>query len=276
MKKIHYPCVLTIAGTDPSGGAGIQADIKAISAMGCYAASVVTALVAQNTQGVQAIQEIPADFVTQQLDSVFNDLTISAVKIGMLHDTKIIEVISSVLRKIKPKNIVLDPVMVAKNGCDLLKPGIIHFLKEELFPLVNLITPNLFEAEKIAMKKIKTFSEMELTAEEIGKTFNVNVLLKGGHLNTNQSSDVLYSKEDNTHHWFHAERINTIHTHGTGCTLSSTIASRLAKGDTLQNAIHNAKHYLTQAIQHGSTLHIGKGRGPVHHFYFLEEFENAI
>jgi hydroxymethylpyrimidine/phosphomethylpyrimidine kinase len=166
--------------------------------------------------------------------------------------------------------------MVAKNGCDLLKPGIIHFLKEELFPLVNLITPNLFEAEKIVMEKIETLAEMESAAEKIGKTFNVNVLLKGGHLNTEQSSDVLYSKEDDSHHWFHAEKINTIHTHGTGCTLSAAIASGLAKGDSLKNAIRNAKYYLTNAIQHGHTLQIGKGRGPVHHFYFLEGLTNDI
>ncbi|HVE44056.1 MAG TPA: bifunctional hydroxymethylpyrimidine kinase/phosphomethylpyrimidine kinase [Gammaproteobacteria bacterium] len=269
MKQINYPCVLTIAGTDPSGGAGIQADIKTISATGCYAASVITALVAQNTQGVQAIQEVPAAFVMQQINSVFSDLDISAVKIGMLHNKKIIETVSSALEKLKPKNIVLDPVMVAKNGCKLLPSNIIHFIRERLFPLVNLITPNLFEAEKILGEKIETLPEMESAAEKIGNTFNVNVLLKGGHLNTTQSSDVLYSKKDLTHYWFHEERINTKNTHGTGCTLSSAIASYLAQGCTLQHAIHISKKYLTKAIESGRNFQIGRGCGPVNHFYLL-------
>lgn len=269
MKKINYPCVLTIAGTDPSGGAGIQADIKTISATGCYAASVITVLVAQNTQGVQAIQEIPISFLTQQIDSVFSDLDISAIKIGMLHNKKIIEAVSSTLEKLKPKNIVLDPVMVAKNGCELLPSHIIHFIKERLFPLVTLITPNLFEAEKILGGEIKTLSEMESAAEKIGNAFNVHVLLKGGHLDIFQSSDVLYSKEDFSHYWFHAERIKTKNTHGTGCTLSSAIASYLAQGFTLQNAIRISKKYLTKAIRSGSRFQIGRGCGPVDHFYFL-------
>lgn len=273
MKKINYPCVLTIAGTDPSGGAGIQADIKTISATGCYAASVITALVAQNTQGVQAIQEIPANFVMQQIDSVFSDLDISAVKIGMLHNKKNIEAVASALEKLKPKNIILDPVMVAKNGCELLPSNIINFIKERLLPLVNLITPNIFEAEKIVGEKIKTLHEMESAAERIGNTFNINVLLKGGHLNTTKSSDVLYSKEDFNHYWFHEERINTKNTHGTGCTLSSAIASYLAQGCTLHNAIYLSKKYLTKAIESGSTFQIGRGCGPVNHFYFLTRDE---
>lgn len=276
MKQINYPCVLTIAGTDPSGGAGIQADIKTISATGCYAASVITALVAQNTQGVQAIQAVPADFVMQQIDSVFSDLDISAVKIGMLHNKNIIETVSSALEKFKPKNIVLDPVMVAKNGCELLPANTIHFIQERLFPLVNLITPNLLEAEKILGEKIETFSDMERAAEKIGNSFNINVLLKGGHMNSTQSSDVLYSKNDFSHYWFHEERINTKNTHGTGCTLSSAIASYLAKGCTLQNAIHIAKKYLTKAIESGRNFQIGRGCGPVNHFYFLTGDEKYV
>lgn len=276
MKKINYACVLTIAGTDPSGGAGIQADIKTISATGGYAASVITSLVAQNTQGVQAIQEIPVSFVRQQIDSVFSDLNISAVKIGMLHNKNIIETVSTALEQFKPKNIIIDPVMVAKSGCELLPSNIIHFIKERLFPLASLITPNLFEAEKILGEKIHNFAKMESAAEKIGKAFNISVLLKGGHLNTTQSSDVLYSKEDSTHYWFREKRIHTKNTHGTGCTLSSAIASFLAQGYTLQSAVYSSKKYLTGAIDSGKKLQIGRGHGPVNHFYLLEGFKNDI
>lgn len=270
MKKTNPPCVLTIAGTDPTSGAGIQADIKAISATGCYAASVITALVAQNTQGVQAIQEVPADFVDKQLESVFSDLTINAIKIGMLHNENIIEAIASHLEKTEPKNIVLDPVMIAKSGSELLSLEIIHVLKKRLFPLVHLITPNLFEAEKIVGRNIDTTEQMQLASEEIGNEFGISVLLKGGHLKTKQSSDVLYLHHDTSHHWFHAHRVNTKNTHGTGCTLSAAIASMLAHGYTYQQAIYHAKEYLTKALQSADTLHIGQGFGPVDHFYFLE------
>jgi len=274
MINTNYPCVLTIAGTDPSGGAGIQADIKTISATGCYAASVITALVAQNTQGVQAIQEINPDFILKQLESVFSDLTIHAVKIGMLHNEKVIETVISALIKFKPEKIVLDPVMVAKNGCLLLLPDTITLLKNKLFPLVHLITPNLFEAEQILGERIETASDMEQAAKKIGEECNVNVLLKGGHLNTQQSSDVLYTKDyPNDPCWFHAHRIHTKNTHGTGCTLSSAIASYLAQNYTLNDAITAAKLYLTHAIQSGVSLQIGRGAGPVHHFYFMENLK---
>lgn len=274
MKK--YACVLTIAGTDPSGGAGIQADIKAITATGGYAASVITALVAQNTQGVQAIQEVPPAFITQQLDSVFHDLDIKAVKIGMLHNANVIETVASAIEKYQAKHIVLDPVMVAKNGCELLLPKTVHFLKERLFPLVDLITPNLFEAEKIIEEKIDSPEKMEIAAKKIGEIFNINVLLKGGHLASSQSSDVIYLKENNKSHWFHAERISTKNTHGTGCSLSSAIASFLAQDYSIDNAIHAAKQYLTNAIQSASTLQIGRGCGPIDHFYFLADLKNDL
>lgn len=272
MQKINYPCVLTIAGTDPSGGAGIQADIKSIAANRCYAASVITALVAQNTQGVQAIQEVPANFVMQQLESVFTDLTVSAVKIGMLHNAEVISAVSSALQKFKPKNIVLDPVMLAKNGSELISLDIIDFLKEKLFPIVNLITPNLFEAEQLLKQRIVTTQDMEFAAKKMGDRYNLNVLLKGGHLNTDNASDVLYTKyPQHTTTWFDTRRIVSKNTHGTGCTLSAAIASYLAKNYPLIDAIRLAKRYLTKAIQHGSTLKIGLGCGPVHHFYFLDE-----
>jgi len=267
MQETHYPCVLTIAGTDPSGGAGIQADIKAISATGSYAASVITALVAQNTQGVQAIQEVPAEFVKQQLDSVLSDLNIQAVKIGMLHHEKIIDIIASLLKKSKLKNIVLDPVMVAKNGCELLPADKVAYLKNNLLSLVDLVTPNIFEAEKILGEKITHLTEMEAAAEKIGSHYGVKVLLKGGHLDSEQAVDVFYDPAHAQPVWFIAKRIVTRNTHGTGCTLSSAIASYLAQGYVLPEAIEKAKQYMTAAIDSGSRLHIGHGCGPVNHFY---------
>ncbi len=268
---MNKPCVLTIAGSDSSGGAGIQADIKTISAMGCYAASVITALTAQNTLGVQAIQQVPADFIDEQLQSVFNDLNIQAVKIGMLHHEKNILVVSSVLQNFKPEYVVLDPVMLSKNGCELIDTAIIPLLEEKIFPFVTLITPNLPEAEFLLGIKINTALEQASAAKILGDRFKVNVLIKGGHLDGEQSSDVLYLFENNFYQWFHAERIHSHNTHGTGCTLSSAIASNLAKGSLLIDAIDSAKKYLTQAIQSGSTQKIGHGCGPVDHFYFLEK-----
>lgn len=269
-KKQNVPCIASIAGTDPSGGAGIQADIKAISATGGYAASIITALVAQNTQGVQLIQEVPAFFVQQQIESVFNDLDIEAVKIGMLHDARIIDVVASALNTFKPKYVVFDPVMIAKDGSILLSLDTILHLKETLFPHIHLITPNLFEANHLLGSDITTTTDMESAAKSLGAEFNISVLIKGGHLNGEQSPDVLYCRPTNDCHWFHAERIDTKHTHGTGCSLSSAIASYLAQGLTLYDAIVTAKNYLTKGIQAGRYLQIGRGNGPIDHFYFLD------
>lgn len=262
------PCVLTIAGTDPTGGAGIQADIKTISANGCYAASVITALVAQNTQGVQAIEVVAVEFIRKQMHAVFSDLNIIAVKIGMLHNSKIMETVADVLTQYKAKNIVLDPVMVAKNGCELLQKDAVSTMQSGLFPLADLITPNLSEAEVILAKPIRSFDEMALAASEMSQQFNVNVLLKGGHLVNEDSSDVLSIKNQLV--WFHEKRIDTNNTHGTGCTLSAAIASYLARGEHLPNAIKKAKQYLTNAIRFANHQ-IGYGFGPVNHFYFLED-----
>lgn len=268
MKKNKlYRCVATIAGSDPSSGAGIQADIKTISALGCYAISIITALTAQNTQGVQAIQEIPPGFVQQQMDSVFTDINIASVKIGMLHNPKIIDAVVAGLQKYQPTYIVLDPVMVSKNGSLLLQENTISVLKEKLFPLVTLITPNLVEAEKLLGESITTPTDMEQAAKKLGEQFNINVLVKGGHLVSNQSSDVLYLKSEQHCEWLHANRIDTQQTHGTGCTLSSAIASFLALGCSLQNAVLNAKQYLTKAIEAGSEFRLGHGAGPVGHFF---------
>lgn len=274
MTKSKIPCVVSIAGTDPSGGAGVQADIKAISATGSYAASIITALVAQNTQGVQAILEIPADFVKQQFDSVFSDLEVQAVKIGMLHDARIIDIVFSELNQLKIKHVVFDPVMVAKGGAVLLDLDTIALLKQRLVGSVTLITPNLYEAEHLIGRPISTSSEMTIAAAELGQALRLNVLIKGGHLNGKQSSDVLYIQQSTQHHWFHAERIQTKNTHGTGCTLSSAIASYLAQEYPIGEAISRAKTYLTQALQSGKNYSIGHGFGPVDHFYFLENREN--
>ena len=269
MKNKKRPCVLTIAGTDPSGGAGIQADIKSISATGSYAASVITVLVAQNTQGVQGIQEIPIHFIEQQIHSVFNDLIVDAVKIGMLHHQDIVNTVYSALTIFKPPIIVLDPVMVSKHGYALLKPDTVDSLKRKLISCATLITPNIFEAEKLLMEKIKTPEDMARAAKKLGNHFHINVLLKGGHLTEQTSNDVLYTYQKAKIDWFYAEHINTKNTHGTGCSLSSAIASYLAQSYSLKESIEKAKQYISHAIKAASMMQIGQGCGPLDHFYFL-------
>ncbi len=276
MKKDSYSCVVTIAGSDSSGGAGIQADIKTISAIAClsrhplYAASVITALTAQNTQGVQSIQEVHPDFVAQQIKSVLSDLNVAAVKIGMLHNESIIDVVSFAMRQFKPPFIVLDPVMVSNNGAQLLHAQSVNRLKEKLFSLATLITPNILEAEKLASMRISNEQEQARAAKKLGDDYQVNILIKGGHLCKEQSSDVLYLYESMHCVWFHTNRIHSKNTHGTGCSLSSAIASYLAQGSSLKKAIDSAKNYVTKAILSGCTRNLGHGCGPVDHFYFLE------
>ncbi len=261
---------MTIAGSDSSGGAGIQADIKAISATGGYAASTITALTAQNTQGVQAICAVPPSFVAAQMEAVFSDIEVQAVKIGMLFNQEIIEAVSTVLERYTVGSIVLDPVMVSTSGSELLEPDAIDVLKNKLFCLSTLITPNLIEAEKLIEKSITNLSEMETAAAALGNQYKTNVLIKGGHLNTKESTDVLYLYEQSRCYQYASERIETKNTHGTGCTLSSAIASYLAQGYVLPEAIVAAKQYLTQAIQAGSAFKLGQGYGPLAHFYNLE------
>ncbi len=266
-KTKKYHCVATIAGSDPSGGAGIQADIKTISALGCYAASIITALTAQNTQGVQGILEIPADFIQQQIDAVFSDLDIKAVKIGMLYSKKIIDIVATALKKYKPAYSIVDPVMIAKSGHHLLEPDTVKHLQNELFPFVTLITPNIPETETLLDIKINGITNMEAAAIKLGNQAKTNVLVKGGHLSAQQSSDVLYLYDEQYCYWFDSPRIATKNTHGTGCTLSSAIASYLAQDHSLIEAVKLAKQYLTSAIEAGKSLHIGHGYGPVDHFY---------
>ncbi len=263
--------VVSIAGTDPSGGAGIQADIKAISATGSYAASIITILVAQNTQSVTSIQEISLAFIQQQIDSVFTDLSIGAVKLGMLYHEDIIHLVASNLKKYQPPFVVLDPVMISQTGHALLKPQAIHALVTDLFPLATVITPNIPEAEAILKFKITDESSMQEAAMLLATRYKISVLLKGGHLTTMHSSDIFYDYPQKQIHRFDILRITTKNTHGTGCTLSAAIASYLAQGENLHNAIARAKHYLTQCIVAAKDLNLGHGQGPVNHFYFLDK-----
>lgn len=271
-----FPSVLTIAGSDSSGGAGIQADIKTIAATGCYAASVITALTSQNTLGVQAVYAIPAAVVAQQIESVLSDLNIDAIKIGMLVNEEIMVAVVAALKKFKIKNVVLDPVMISKGGSELLQADAVAYLKNNLFRLSSLITPNINEAEKIIGNSIKNRQDMKLAATTLGKKYQSNILIKGGHLNTNDCADVLYFSDSRTCHWYVSPRINTQNTHGTGCTLSAAIASYLAQDYSMLEAVAAAKQYLTKAIQAGSLLNIGHGIGPVDHFHTQEKTLYAI
>ncbi|REG86838.1 bifunctional hydroxymethylpyrimidine kinase/phosphomethylpyrimidine kinase [Marinomonas pollencensis] len=268
------PIVLTIAGSDSGGGAGIQADIKAISATGSFACSAITAITSQNTLGVTAIFPIPLDHVESQLDAVFSDIKVTAVKIGMLADTDIIQVVAKKLRQYQPKFIVLDPVMIATSGDLLLQESAINTLKSTLFPLVDIITPNLPEAAALTGLPIpQSESDMLAMTSALRALGASSVLLKGGHLeNQAESLDLLISA--NTVIRLCAPRINTKNTHGTGCTLSSAIASYLAQGKSLEDAVSLAKNYISQAITQADELAIGQGHGPVNHFFALPKGES--
>ncbi len=261
------PITLTIAGSDSGGGAGIQADIKAISATGSYACSVITALTAQNTQGVSGILAVDPKFVEKQLDAVFTDLDIKAVKVGMLSDTNIIKVVAAKLRQYKPKYLVVDPVMVATSGDLLLQQDAISCLKTELLPLADVITPNLPEAAALLDVAIpQSEKEMASMIEALRQIGAKSVLLKGGHLEQDtNSTDLLIMNNEVIR--MSTPRISTRNTHGTGCTLSSATASFLAQGIELRAAVQNAKTYITMAISHADKLEIGSGHGPVHHFF---------
>lgn len=258
--------VLTIAGSDSGGGAGIQADLKAFSANGVYGASVITALTAQNTQGVTAIHDVPADFITAQLDAVFSDIRIDAVKIGMLSQIPVIEAVADSLSKYKPKHVVLDPVMVATSGDLLLAPEAVAGVRSILMPKADLVTPNLHEASVLSeLPLAQNEPDMIGQAEALISKGAKAVLIKGGHFSGDESADLLHSKQGS--HWFRAPRIETTNTHGTGCSLSSAIASNMAKGEALADAVERAKQWLTAALAASDELDVGKGAGPVHHFH---------
>ncbi|MEW8974070.1 MAG: bifunctional hydroxymethylpyrimidine kinase/phosphomethylpyrimidine kinase [Tissierellaceae bacterium] len=256
--------LLTIAGTDPSGGAGIQADLKTFAAHKVYGMSVITSVVAQNTTGVKNLVDLPPEFVGEQLDAVFTDIYPDAVKIGMVSNEKIIEVIANKLQEYGAKNIVVDPVMVATSGNSLIKSTATRALIEKLIPLADIITPNMSEAAALSEIEVKNKGDMERAAKIIGKSIDGVVLVKGGHL-IDSADDVLYI--DKKLHWVKGERIDNPNTHGTGCTLSSAIAVNLAKGMSVLDAFIEAKEYLTGAIS--AKLDLGKGRGPLDHLYNL-------
>lgn len=262
--------VLTIAGSDSSGGAGIQADLKTFSAQGVFGMSAITAVTAQNTQGVLAVEDMSPSIIGRQIDAIFEDIQVDAVKIGMVSQIASIKIISKKLEQYKPKNVVLDPVMISKSGFSLLIPEAAKSLIELLLPKCDLITPNIPEAEVILKEKngisisIENIEQMEMAAKTIKELGPKYVLVKGGHLQ-GKAVDVLYDGEKFYH--FESERIHTKNTHGTGCTLSSAIAANLALGHSIGESIRIAKDYINIAIKH--SLDIGKGVGPTNHFYTL-------
>ncbi|WP_321437012.1 bifunctional hydroxymethylpyrimidine kinase/phosphomethylpyrimidine kinase [uncultured Bacteroides sp.] len=263
----HYKRVLTIAGSDPSGGAGIQADIKTISACRCYAMSAITAIVDENTFEVKGVHPVPASFVKGQIESVLNDIGADAVKIGMLHSSELILAVKETLSKYKIRNIVLDPVMVATAGNDLLKQEAVRILQDELIPLTRVITPNIPEAEVLSGQKISSKEDMFRVIKGLSCNGKVSVLLKAGHLSDNELTDIFYNAEVDEIIELSAQRITSRNTHGTGCTLSSALSSYLAHGLSLNDAVRKAKDYINQAILHGAHYEVGKGHGPVHHFF---------
>lgn len=265
------PNALTIAGSDCSGGAGIQADLKAFSALGAYGASVITALTAQNTRGVRAIHEVPADFVRAQLDAVFEDLRIDAVKIGMLSSPAIIEVVADAIERFRPGVVVLDPVMVAKSGDSLLRDDAVEVLASRLVPLATLLTPNLPEACTLLGRAVPIGrADMDEVAAKLRELGPDAVLLKGGHLEGESLVDLL-DDGDEAPLRLASRRFDTHNTHGTGCSLSSGVAARLGAGESLRDAVILAHSWLQGAIASSEDLDVGEGHGPVHHFHALWE-----
>lgn len=262
-----YQRVLSIAGSDSSGGAGVQADLKTISALGCYGMTVITAVTSQNTQGVTAIHAVPPDFVEAQIIAVIEDMGADAVKIGMLFSSEIIQVVCEFLRKYNLQNVVLDPVMASQSGRQLLQEDAIILVKSLLLPQVDLLMPNLPEAEILLGQRIQGEEEIKKAACALSKMGCDNIMIKGGHLEGLDTTDWLYLGKQDRFIRFQGSRVKTVNDHGTGCTLSSAIASFLAKGLALEDAVQSAKIYITEALQAGAAYTIGKGRGPVHHFY---------
>ena len=265
MKK-KYNRVLTIAGSDSGGGAGIQADIKAISANGCYAASAITAVTVQNTLGVQAVHPIPLDILEGQIEAVLSDIGADAVKIGMLHSAEVVRIVAEKIKKYEVKNVVLDPVMVSTSGHRLIEESAVEVIKEELLPLARVVTPNVPEAEILIGREILGECDFEAVSRELADTYGGSVLLKAGHLTGDMLTDYFYNAEDSTLTLLPSKRVETKNTHGTGCTLSSAFAAALAKGEGLTESARSAKAYIEKAIISGAEYEIGGGHGPVNHF----------
>lgn len=259
--------VLTIAGSDSGGGAGIQADLKAMSANGVFAMSVITSITAQNTKGVTAIHDLPVSIIEAQIDAIFEDFTVAAVKTGMLSTTDIVAAVSRKIEQYQVTNLVVDPVMAAKSGHTLLQADAIESLKTTLIPQALVVTPNIHEAELLSGLHIRTLADARQAAKVIHALGCRHVLIKGGHLLERQATDLLY--DGRFFRMYPGEFIDTPHTHGTGCTYASAIIAYLAKDAPLPDAVDQAKTYLSEAIRHG--LAIGHGHGPTNHFYFLPE-----
>ncbi len=261
---------LTIAGSDSSGGAGIQADIKTMTMNGVYAMSAITALTAQNTTGVTGILDVSPEFLQKEIDAVFEDIFPDAVKIGMVSSSQLIQVIADRLKYYGAKNIVVDPVMVATSGARLIEETAVEVLRSELLPMAAVITPNIPEAEILTGMSIVDEAGMEKAAQLLFELYGCAALVKGGH-RINDANDVLYGRDDQCPVWFKGKRIDNSNTHGTGCTLSSAIASNLAKGCSLAESVERAKAYLSGAL--GAMLDLGKGSGPLAHNYMIMEKE---
>ena len=264
-EKMRMRTALTIAGSDSSGGAGIQADIKTMMANGVYAMSAITALTAQNTTGVTSILNATPEFLGQELDCIFTDIYPDAVKIGMVSDKELICMIAAKLKQYDAKNVVVDPVMVATSGARLISEDAIETLKAELFPLAKILTPNIPETEELTGMKITSAADMEAAAKKISETYHCAVLCKGGH-KLNDANDLLWSEGKGR--WFSGKRIDNPNTHGTGCTLSSAIASNLAKGFDLETSVERAKDYISGAL--AAMLDLGKGSGPMDHGFAID------
>lgn len=264
---MNYKRVLTIAGSDSGGGAGIQADIKVISACACFATSAITAITAQNTLGIYDIFPIPNESLRKQIIAVLEDIGSDAVKIGMLLSSESVKVVADSLKKFNIKNIVLDPVIFASCGDNLLEEDAIDCLKKELFSCIRVITPNIPEAEILLGKKISSQAELSICAKELSNNRQISVYLKAGHIEADELIDIFYNAETDEIIELKAQRIDSKNTHGTGCTLSSALASFLAQGLSLNEAVKEAKYFTNNAIKEGLSYEIGSGHGPVHHFH---------
>jgi len=266
MKKYKYPSVLTIAGFDGSGGAGIQADIKTASALGCYSTSVLTALPVQNTQGVRKIYPIPVEAVADQIKAILDDVFPDAIKIGMVHTPQLVETIVSTLAQYKKIPLVFDPVMVATSGHRLIEEDTIAAITEKLFPITDVITPNMDEAAILAGMKVTSLDDLYTAGKKIKKLGCKSILLKGGHQETPVITSLFYD-ENHQFHSFETEKFSTNNTHGSGCTLSSAIAAYIAQGKSLLEAVNLGQQYVFEAIKEGKDVQTGKGNGPLNHFF---------
>ncbi|MFA8433632.1 MAG: bifunctional hydroxymethylpyrimidine kinase/phosphomethylpyrimidine kinase [Marinifilaceae bacterium] len=261
-----YPKVLSIAGSDSGAGAGIQADLKTIAALGGYGMSAITAITAQNTRGVDGVHPVPAEMVRQQIQSVVKDIGADAVKIGMLHDEKIVKVVAEEVKELKLLNVVLDPVFLSTSGRALLQSEAIQTMQEHLFPTTGLITPNLPEAAFLLNTRIESIAQMRQAAKDLAQLGPTSVLVKGGHLAGELATDILYDGAEKKFYEYSSPKITTNNSHGTGCTLSSAIATLIASGLALPQAVQEAKAYLEQCLLAGSKYQIGTGNGPLCHF----------